>query len=126
MEYDSRGRVVERIEAAGTAVAATSQTLYDDQSNVIEQRSPRYFDSADALGYQKAYTTMTYTGRNLLASRTVAAGDSTYNQFITSGGTTGKGAKATEEFYYYLDGRHAKTVDFNGNDPSSPPPNMNG
>jgi YD repeat-containing protein len=112
--YDSRGRMVSMTLASGTAVEATTETVYDAQSNVVEQRSPRYFDTSDTQGYQKAYTTMTYTGRNLLASRTVAAGDSTYNDFVTA--STGNGAKATEVMYYYLDGRAAKTVDFNGND----------
>lgn len=113
--YDSRGREIKTIQAVGTQVAATSETVYDPQSNVIEQRSPRYFDSSDTLGYQKAYTTMTYTGRNQLASRTVAAGDTTYDQFVTSG--TGHGAKATTTYYYNLDGTQAKTIDNDGNDP---------
>ncbi|MBX2852628.1 MAG: hypothetical protein KTR15_12890 [Phycisphaeraceae bacterium] len=115
--YDSRGRTVESVTAVGTTVEAKSETVYDAQSNVIESRSARYFDSGDTEGSNKAFTTMTYTGRNLLATKTVAAGDTTYDTFVTSGGTSGLGAKATQEMFYYLDGTHEKTVDFNGNDP---------
>lgn len=115
--FDSRGRTFESVAAVGTTVEAKSQTIYDAQSNVVAQRTPRYFDSGDTEGFNKAFTTMTYTGRNLLATQTVAAGDTTYDAFVTSGGTSGLGAKATQEMFYYLDGTHEKTVDFNGNDP---------
>ncbi|MEM6259383.1 MAG: LamG-like jellyroll fold domain-containing protein [Planctomycetota bacterium] len=115
--YDSRGRATESTTAVGTAVEAKTETVYDAQSNITQQRSARYFDAADTEGFNKAFTTMTYTGRNLLATRTVAAGDTTYDAFVTSGGTSGLGAKATQEMFYYLDGTHEKTVDFNGNDP---------
>ncbi|MBX2850369.1 MAG: hypothetical protein KTR15_01335, partial [Phycisphaeraceae bacterium] len=118
MDYDSRGRTIETVVAVGTTVEAKAETIYDEQSNVVESRSPRYFDSGDTEGFNIAYTTMTYTGRNLLASKTVAAGDSTYDTYVTTLPTpTGLGAKATEVMYYYLDGRHEKTIDFNGNDP---------
>ncbi|MEM9347931.1 MAG: LamG-like jellyroll fold domain-containing protein, partial [Planctomycetota bacterium] len=119
--YDSRGRATESTTAVGTPAQAISQTVYDAQSNVIEQRSARYFDAADTEGFNKAFTTMTYTGRNLPATRTVAAGDTTYDAFVTSGGTSGLGAKATQVMFYYLDGTHEKTVDFNGNDPQFTP-----
>lgn len=63
---------------AGTAVLTTlpeavqSQSDYDAVGNVVAQYSPRYFDLLDSAGYHHAYTVMTYTGRNLLESRTSA------------------------------------------------------
>ena len=52
------------------ANAVRADFVYDAVGNVVEVRSPRYFDLNDANGYQQARTTSTYTGRNLLASRT--------------------------------------------------------
>ncbi|QNN21559.1 hypothetical protein HED60_04475 [Planctomycetales bacterium ZRK34] len=102
MSYDSRGRRTQTIEAFGTAVEAKTETLYDANSNVVETRSPRYFDSGDAHGFGKAHTVMTYTGRNLLATRTEAAG---------AGSSEGE---AAESFTYYLDGRAKDHTDFRG------------
>jgi YD repeat-containing protein len=99
-DFDTRGRRVAHREAAGTAVEARTAWLYDAQSNVIEQRSPRYFDAGDSRGFGKASTTMTYTGRNLLASRTEAPGTL---------------EEATEFFAYFLDKRRATKTDGRGN-----------
>ena len=99
-DFDIRGRRIAVREAVGTPIEALSTWLYDAQSNVIEQRSPRYFDASDARGFGKASTTMTYTGRNLLASRTEAPGTL---------------AEATESFTYLLDKRRATKTDGRGN-----------
>ncbi|MDA3963818.1 MAG: hypothetical protein PF961_23765 [Planctomycetota bacterium] len=110
--FDSRGRVTKRVEAAarleGGAViaetdpriAAITETDYDSQSNVIEIRHPRYFDPADAEGYQQARTAISYGGRNLLQSRTDAANT---------------GLAATEMVSYNLDRSTAERIDFKGN-----------
>ena len=63
-EYDSRGRQINQRQAYATTVEARTETLYDAQGNVTEVHSPRYFDSGDTNGYQKAKETWTYTGRN--------------------------------------------------------------
>ena len=79
-EYDSRGRQTVRVQSAmwanedPTSVSARTETFYDDHGNVVEVRPPRWFDSNDTGGYQKSRTTMTYTGRNLLKTRTEAPG----------------------------------------------------
>jgi RHS repeat-associated protein len=99
--YDSRGRTKEQIAAFGIAgVESKTETLYDAASNVIEVRSPRYFDSADTLGSAKARETWTYTGRNLVATHTEAPGTP---------------EAATESFTYTLSGRRSTQVDFRGN-----------
>ncbi len=97
--YDSRGRTTEQIQAFGTAVAAKSQTIYDANSNVLETRSPRYFDANDAQGFSKCRTTMTYTGRNRLKTRTEAPGTP---------------IAATESFAYDLGGDQTSHIDFRG------------
>ena len=99
--YDSRGRTTEQIQAFGTAVAAKTQTLYDANGNVLETRAPRYFDTNDTEGFQKCRTTMTYTGRNKLKTRTEAPGTP-----IT----------ATESFSYDIAGRQTSHLDFRGNE----------
>eukprot|EP00752_Nemacystus_decipiens_P015804 g14114.t1 len=99
-EFDSRGRTTARIEAVGTAIEARSELIYDANSNVIEARSPRYFDATDTQGFNKSRVTFTFTGRNQLATRTLAPG------------TTEAG---TEAFTYYLDGTAQTRTDFNGN-----------
>jgi hypothetical protein len=68
---------------------------------VVEVRHPRYFDSNDTNGYQQSRTTMTYTGRNLLDSRTEAPG-------TDEGGT--------ESFAYTLEGKLHTRTDFRGKD----------
>ena len=105
--YDAQGRRTETVEAAGTGVAAKTQMDYDDEGNVVEVRMPRYFapgpgsgPDADPNGSGKSRTTMTYTGRNLLASRTEAPGTA---------------EAATESYTYFLDEREDTTIDPRGN-----------
>jgi len=78
-----------------------AQAVYDAQGNVVEVQTPRYFDSNDTNGNGKAHVTLAYTHRNLLKSRTEAAGVS--------------GVEATESFTYYLDKRAKDHTDFRGN-----------
>ena len=92
--YDYRGRTVKQINDAN-GLAQTSETVYDKNSNVIEVRNPRYF--SELINDR---TSMTYTRRNLLSSRTVAPGSA---------------VAATESFTYYLDGRDADHSDYRGN-----------
>ena len=99
--YDAQGRRTEVIEAFGTSVTTKSETAYDPQGNVIEVKHPRYFDSTDANGFNKARTTLTYTNRNLQKSRTEAVGVG--------------GVEATENFTYYLDRREQDRTDGRGN-----------
>jgi RHS repeat-associated protein len=98
---DSRGRVYRLTEAVGTGVEIKTEKDYDKAGNVVEVRYPRYFDSGDTNAYQKAFTTMEYTGRGLLKSRTEADG-------------------ATEEstvlYEYFLDGRRSKMTDGRNNE----------
>ncbi|MCE9557221.1 MAG: RHS repeat-associated core domain-containing protein, partial [Planctomycetes bacterium] len=120
-EFDSRGRNIKSVEAATdlgsysagdftptidlgalAGIAALTETDYDVQSNVLEVRSPRFFDSGDSEGYNKANTVMTYTRRNMLKDRTVAAGDS-------------GGVDATESFTYNDDGTENVHTDFRSN-----------
>ena len=98
MAYDSRGRLTSRIEAASdSSVAGRTDSLYDAQSNQIEIRSPRYFASSDSIGSGNARTTMAYTKRNLLRSRTAAPG-------VT-------GVAGTVAYTYYDDARVATSTD---------------
>ena len=129
--FDSRGRTIQTVEAAyeaaahtvtvptfdpdsppGTmlAVAAKSETDYDAISNVTEVRSPRYFDTADTEGENTASSTMTYTRRNLVATRTAAAGADAYVM-----GDPVK-VKVTQSFTYRLDRTSDTSTDFRGND----------
>ena len=93
-DYDCRGRATFQIRAAQT-LAQTTQTIYDANSNVIEIRNPRYF--SESINDR---STMSYTSRNLLESRTAAAGST---------------IEATEYFTYYDDGRAKDHTDFRGN-----------
>ena len=72
--YDTVGRRIITVEAAGTPVTSRTETDYDLAGNVTEVRGPRLLDATDAAGQNAAKTTMAYTGRNLLASRTEAPG----------------------------------------------------
>lgn len=98
-EYDSRGRLTNKYSAYGTSVVTRIGTIYDDASNVIEIRSPRYFDSSDSNGYLKAHDSWTYNGRNLRATHTEAVGAT---------------EEATESFTYDLKGRPVTRTDFRG------------
>ena len=99
MLYDSRGRAIETLAAFGTALEAKTQTIYDAAGNVTEVRSPRYFDSNDSDGYNKAKESWTYTGRNLVATHSEAAGTA---------------EAGTESFTYDLRGHKATHTDFRG------------
>jgi len=98
-EYDYRGRGVARVNADGTAVEARTETIYDDASNVVEVRTPRYFDSGDTSGHNKAKAAMTYTGRNRLKTRTEALGTA---------------VEGTETLSYDLMGRVVSRIDMRG------------
>ena len=97
-DYDCRGRARLQIRAVGS-FDQTTETLFDANSNVIEVRNPRYF--SEVINDR---TTMTYTSRNLLESRTVAAGSA---------------IEATESFTYYIDKRTKDHTDFRGNTSST-------
>ena len=78
MEYDELGRNTLTIVAVGEPSEIRSETIYDDNSNVIESRNPRYFtegngSNADTplAGFVDEYT---YNGRNLRESHTTAVG----------------------------------------------------
>jgi hypothetical protein len=73
-EHDAVGREKVRIAAKNTPVEARTETDYDLVGNVTEVRSPRFYDSTDTHGHNKAKQTWTYTGRNLVASHTEAPG----------------------------------------------------
>lgn len=98
--YDSRGRAIQAIAAKSTPREVKTQTVYDANSNVIESRATRYFDTADADGQNKAHVLTTYTGRNLVSSTTTAPG-------------TAEESKTTST--YYLDGKSKTSVLPNGN-----------
>ncbi len=98
--HDSVGRRTVEIDAAGTPVESRTETDYDLVGNVVEVRSPRYFDAADAAGHQAARTTMTYTGRDLLATQTEAPGTA---------------EAATVSYTYTLDGDLETKTDARGN-----------
>ncbi|WP_218933574.1 RHS repeat-associated core domain-containing protein [Rubripirellula lacrimiformis] len=109
-EHDSRDRQVASVADANytdrgtlsslpTALSLRTETDYDLASNVTEVRSPRYFDSGDSEGYQKAKETWTYNGRGLIATHTEAPGTA---------------EAATESFAYDLLGRRIERTDFAG------------
>ncbi|WP_218933568.1 RHS repeat-associated core domain-containing protein [Rubripirellula lacrimiformis] len=109
-EYDSRNRAIAVIADADyddrstlstlpTAMELRTETDCDLASNVTEVRSPRYFDSGDSEGYQKAKETWTYNGRGLTATHTEAPGTA---------------EAATESFAYDLLGRRIERTDFAG------------
>ena len=100
MEYDTRSRLVIQKVAYGTSIEARTDTLYDAASNVTEVRSPRYFDSGDSNGSNKARETWTYNNRNRVATHTEAPGTAD---------------AATESFTYDLGGRQATRTDYGGN-----------
>ncbi len=79
---------------ADPTVATKTVNVYDTQGNVVEVQHPRTF--AEAGDFK---TTMAYTGRNLLASRTEA---------------TGTVDAATESFTYNLDRTVSERTDFRG------------
>lgn len=99
-EYDSKDHVINRRVNYNTTLEARTQTIYDLAGNKTEIRSPRYFDSFDSEGYNKAREQWTYNGRGLVASHTEA---------------TGTSIAATEYFTYDLAGHQATRTDFGNN-----------
>jgi RHS repeat-associated protein len=93
--YDARGRTFEQFEAFGTPEEAKTQMAYDPQGNPLQILSPRHFTEAGGF-----ITEMTYTARNLLATRTVAKN---------------RPEQATESWTYFLDRQEQNHVDFRGN-----------
>jgi RHS repeat-associated protein len=67
--YDAAGRVTEQIEAAGSPVARTTRFAYDVAGNRTKISKPRTFSEGHPFE-----TAFTFTGRNLPASETQAAG----------------------------------------------------
>ncbi len=107
--YDTRNQQVTSTRAAviynefgepiATNVPRKTETIYDANGNVIETRSPRYFDEDDNVGSNKARTTYTYNGRNLKHITTFAPGTN---------------EQASTEVTYTLDGRQATRKDESG------------
>jgi RHS repeat-associated protein len=98
-EYDAQGRETKKTAAWGTAVAAVTETSYDAAGRVTEVRSPRFFDSADTEGFNKAKENWTYDGAGRVATHTEAAGSA---------------VAATESFTYFADGRQKTHTDYRG------------
>jgi len=96
---DSRNQLTQGVEASGTAIAAKTAFVYDANGNQVTIQTARYFDPADPQT-GKCQTTMTYTGQNLLASKTEAPG------------TT---VAATTQFTYDLDRTQATMLDARNN-----------
>jgi len=102
-QYDELGRTTLTIAAVGTPSEIRSEQDYDDNSNLVESRSPRHFTegagtTANLVGV--GTDTYTYNGRNLRASHNTAVG-STQEQF--------------QSWTYYLDGRADQHTDYRGN-----------
>jgi RHS repeat-associated protein len=95
MEYDKLGRNTLTIMAVGTADEIRSQNSYDDNSNLVETKSPRYF--SENINTIDQYT---YTGRNLRKNHTTAPGTA---------------LAATQSWTYYLDGTNNEHTDFRNN-----------
>ena len=96
MKYDKLGRNTLTIRALGTPEEVRMETIYDDNSNVIESRSPRHFTEGNGAGVEQ----FTYTGRNLRATQT---------------SSPGSGIEATESYTYLLDGNPSTHTDARGN-----------
>jgi len=94
-EYDGQGRQTKQVEAAGTAVEATTRRVFDDNGNVIRVTHPRTLTEGRPF-----ITTYTYTGRDLLHSTTEAAG---------------RDEEATTKTRYTLAAQPAETTDGRGN-----------
>ncbi|MFN4874812.1 MAG: RHS repeat-associated core domain-containing protein [Akkermansiaceae bacterium] len=96
MQYDKLGRNTLTIQALGTPDEVRMETIYDDNSNVIESRSPRHFTEGNGAGLKQ----FTYTGRNLRATQTTADGTA---------------IEATESYTYLPDGKPSTHTDARGN-----------
>jgi RHS repeat-associated protein len=98
-EYDSRGRETKKTAAFGTSLAAVTETSYDLTGKTTEVRMPRYFDSSDTEGFNKAKENWTYDGAGRVLTHTEAAGSP---------------VAATESFTYFADGRQQTHTDYRG------------
>jgi len=49
MEYDQLGRNTLTITAVGTADEIRSESVYDEQSNLVEVKHPRFFEEGDRV-----------------------------------------------------------------------------
>ena len=96
---DANGLRIPNDGGSASPVAGRTETDFDPQGNVVEVRSPRVFESGPE-GDPAARTAMTYTGRNLLASRTEAPGAP---------------EQATTSFTYNLDETLDQQTDARGN-----------
>lgn len=119
--FDAQGRLAREIQAdqiltngAFVVAAEGAQTLYryDPQGNRTNIVHPRTFDrAANGTFTDRAnddfITAFTYNGRNLLASKTEAAG-------VDPSGAP-RAEKATESYTYYLDARSQNRTDAEGN-----------
>ncbi len=95
-------------------VTRNGEVTHDAHGNVVAVRSPRYFDSADTLGYQQASEAFSYTRRNLKATHTVAAGAQAYANPDDAGWSAAK-VRVTESWAYNLDRTLDTHTDFRGN-----------
>jgi RHS repeat-associated protein len=97
MEYelDAQGRTAAEVEALGTPTEARTEFEFDAAGNTILIRHPRTFTETGSF-----VTVFTYTGRNLLASETVAYGTP---------------LAATRTLSYTLTGKKASESDYRGN-----------
>ena len=108
-EYDFHGRLkastaaAAKLDANGTEtpiadpkIAARTENTFDPQGNLLSVKHPRSFDQAEGGDFITKYT---YTGRNLLASMTVAFG---------------RPEVASQSFTYNLDRRIKDTTDGRG------------
>jgi len=101
MEYDQLGRQTLSIYSVGSDAEIRMQSIYDNNSNLVEMRNPRYFaeENEDGSRYNDR-SIYTYNGRNLKASHTAAPGST---------------IEATQSWTYFLDGRGDQHIDFRGN-----------
>jgi RHS repeat-associated protein len=89
--FDNQGRLVAQVFAAGTSSQARTEWAYDAQGNCIDTRWPRNFSEAGGF-----HSIKTYSGRNLLLSRTDAAGRPEQATFSMTYTVTGKPQSMTD------------------------------
>ncbi len=105
--YDQRQRPVKTIVAACTPLEATTQTVYDANSNVVTRIDER----------GNAWPS-TYTVRNQAATSADPLGDTTYNSYTTDGlllSTTNANGHTSTNSYYPCCPRLLKVTDQYGN-----------
>ena len=99
-QYDLLDRQTVRLDAKSTSIEARTETDYDLIDQVLEVRSPRYFDSTDVHGEDAAKESWGYNARGLVTSHTESTGASA----------------VTEHFTYDLKRRPLTHTDFAGKD----------